>query len=141
MDIVSSEKITKGKLGGKTFLYNPPEITEDSTVTYNEVKTSGMSYPALVYGGGEVKTISFTIYLNDQKKQGATKDFIKHLDSYLPKERKSGYQFKAPKSLKFAFGWYVKTCRLQSMSKRIIAFSPKLTPIEAEIDVVLAVIG
>lgn len=140
MDIVRRDKITKGTLAGKKFLYNPTGFEDNTTVTYNQVRTAGMSYPAFVYGGAEARAINFTIYLNDAVEPGITKSFISHLRNFVPSERKKGFQFKAPKKLIFSFGWYVKECHLENINTRYLAFSPELMPIEAEVDVTLLLI-
>lgn len=140
MQLVSRDKITKGTLGGRPFLYNPSSFQDSIAVTYNEVKTCGMSYPVPVYGGGEMRTINFDIYLNDKVEPGVTRKFISHLHGYLPPSRKKGYQFKAPPVLIFSFGWFVKDCRLQSMNIDYTAFSPDLQPIEATVNVTLLLI-
>lgn len=140
MFIVSRDKITKGTLGGKPFLYNPTEFSDSTKITYNEVKTCGMSYPAFVYGGGEARVVSFVLYLNDQKEPGITKSYIRHLHSFLPPERKKGYQFKSPKTIMFSFGWYVKECLLEGLDANYLAFSPTLEPIEAEVTVTLKLV-
>lgn len=140
MNIVTRDKISKGTLGGRKFLYNPTNFTDNIAVTYNTVKTCGMSYPAFVYGGGEPRSITFTIYLNDQVEPGVTKSFISHLHSFIPPARKKGYQFVSPKPIIFSFGWFVKECHLQNMDINYLAFSPQLQPTEAEVTVTLLII-
>lgn len=140
MEIVSRDKITKGTLGGKPFVFNPESFNDSTTITYNEVKTCGMSYPAFVYGGGEVRQVSFTIYLNDAVEEGVTQKFISHLRNFIPSERKVGYQFKAPKRIVFSFGWYVKECFLTELNIDYKAFSTDLRPIKAEANVTLNLI-
>lgn len=140
MELVPKHKITKAKLGGKEFLYNPANFHDSQTITFNDLKTAGMSYPIMTYGGGERRTISFEIYLNDKVKAGITKEFIAHLNSYLPTARKTGYQFDSPSSLVFAYGWFVKDCRLINMEIDYTAFTPTLQPMEATVQLTLAVI-
>ena len=139
MYLVPKDKITKGTFGGKKFLYNPTSFKDNTSINYNEVQTCGMSYPAFVYGGGQSRVLTFEIYLNDQVEKGITRSFISHLRTFLPPERKSGYQFKAPKTLVFSFGWFVKECRLQSVDIDYTAYSPQLQPIEATATVTLLV--
>jgi Contractile injection system tube protein len=140
LQLAPKGKITKASLGGKKFLYNPNQIDDSNPVTYNGVKTAGMSYPVPVYGGGEQRTITFEIYLNDRVQAGITKSYIKHLEGFLPPKKKTGYQFKAPKKCKFAFGWLVEDCYLIDLQKSITAWTPTLQPIEATLTVTLAVI-
>lgn len=140
MQIVSKDKITKGTLGGRKFLYNPSGFQDTLSVTYNEVRTCGMSYPVPVYGGGDQRVINFDIYLNDKVEAGVTQKFISHLHSYIPPARKKGYQFKAPKRIVFSFGWFVKECYLQNMDITYSSFSPDLRPIEATVNVTLLII-
>ena len=140
MYLVPRDKITKGTFGGKKFLYNPTSFTDTTAITYNEVKTCGMSYPAFVYGGGTARTITFDIYLTDQVEKGITRSFISHMRTFLPPEKKKGYQFKAPKTVVFSFGWFVKECHLQNMDVNYTAFSPELQPIEATVTVTLLII-
>ena len=140
MQLVSREKVTKGTLGGKPFLYNPASFQDSISVNYNEVQTCGMSYPALVYGGGAQRSINFDIYLNDKVEPGITRSFISHLHSYIPPAKKTGYQFKAPKKIVFSFGWFVKECYVQSMEIDYSAFSPQLQPIEATVNITLLLV-
>lgn len=139
MNIISRDKITRARLGNYTFLYNPENYTESTSIKYNEVTTCGMSYPRVVFGGSDLKTITFTVYLNDQVMSGVTKSFFRFIDSYLPKRTKT-HIFKPPKDIKFVFGSYVRTCKIQSVEKRPMSFSAKLTPIEAEVDITLIMI-
>lgn len=140
MELVPRSKITKGKLAGMDFLYNPSAFQDSQSVTYNELKTAGISYPIPTYGGGNQRNVTFDIYLNDRVQSGITKVFINKLSSHLPKARKKGYQFQPPEPLIFAFGWYVKECLLADMQIEYTAFSPELRPIEAKVTVTLAVI-
>lgn len=140
MNLVSRDKITKGTIGGKPFLYNPSSFQDSMGVNYTEVQTCGMSYPVPVYNGGQLRTITFDIYLNDKVEAGITRSFISHLHNYLPPARKTGYQFKAPPSFVFSFGWFVKECRLQKMDIDYTSYSPDLRPIEATVTVTLIII-
>lgn len=138
--LVPRSKVTKAKLGGKSFLYNPAGFQDTIAVTYNDIKVPGMTYPIMTYGGGERRNISFEIYLTDKVKAGITKDFIAHLNTFLPVAGKAGYQFAAPRTISFAFGWFVKDCWLTNMDTQYTAFSPQLDPIEATVTVTLAII-
>lgn len=140
MELVPRHKPVKAKLGGLEFLYNPTSFHDSHTVTYNDLKTAGISYPIMTYGGGERRNITFEVYLNDKVKPGITKKFIEHLQSYLPPARKEGYQFVSPKPITFAFGWFVKDCYLTNLEIDYTAFSPDLQPIEATVQITLAVI-
>ena len=140
MQLVPRTKVTKAKLGGKSFLYNPPTLRDSQGMTMNEIATPGISYPILGYGRGNTRTISFDIYLTDKKQAGITKSFITHLEQFLPPPKKQGYQFKAPKQITFAYGFLVKDCWLVQMDVEYTAFSPQLEPIEANVSVTLNVI-
>lgn len=140
MELTPKNKITKASLGGMKFLYNPNSISDSQTVTFNDLKTAGMSYPVMTYGGGERRLLNFDIYLSDKVQDGITKKFISNLETYLPKARKKGYQFSSPKSIRFTYGWLVKDCYLINMETNYTAFSPTLQPIEATVNVSLAVI-
>lgn len=141
MNLVSREKITKGTLGGRSFLYNPTTFQDMTSVTYNSVKTCGMSYPVPVYGGAEMRTVTFTLYLDDQVEAGVTKSFISHLRSFLPPERAVGYQFVTSKKIRFSYGWFVKDCYLQDLSINYTSVSNTLQPISAEVEVTLIIIS
>jgi hypothetical protein len=140
IELTPRKVITKASLGGMKFLYNPNTIQDVDSITYNDLRTAGISYPVLVYGGGESRVISFDVYLNDKVEAGITKKFITNLEKYLPPRRKSGYQFVPPPKIQFAFGWMVLDCYLYSLQKNYTAFSPKLEPIEATLNVSLKVI-
>lgn len=139
MQLVPNHKITKARLGGKPFLYNPKSFQDTIAVTYNDLKM-GMSYPVMTYGGGDRRTVTFDIYLNDYAEKGITKSFIAHLHSYLPPASTKGYQFRGAKPISFAFGWFVKDCWLTEMNTNYTKFSPQLEPIEATVTVTLAII-
>lgn len=139
MQLTPRSKITKAKLGGRSFLYNPSSFQDNTSITYNEIKVPGMTYPIFGYGGGNSRTITFDIYLNDKVEAGITQSFISHLRNFIPPERKVGYQFKAPKMISFAFGWYVKDCWLKDININYSAFSPQLDPIEATVTVTLLI--
>lgn len=140
MELTPKNKITKASLGGMKFLYNPNTISDSQTTTYNDLKTAGMSYPVMTYGGGERRVLSFEIYLSDKVQDGITKKFISNLEKYLPKARKKGYQFSSPKAIRFTYGFLVKDCYLLNMETSYTAFSPTLQPTEATVTVSLAVI-
>lgn len=140
MRLGSAMKVTKGKLGGITFMYNPTAFTDNQGVNWNELTTAGMSYPAYTYGGGKARTITFVIYLNDKVQPKITDTFMRRLEKYLPTPSKKGYLFKAPSTIQFAFGSFVKDCKLVDMNCEVISFSPALVPIEANVSVTLNVI-
>jgi Contractile injection system tube protein len=140
MQLSPTSVITKGKLGGMAFMYNPSSYTDSGGVNWNEMQSAGMSYPNLVYGGGRTRQLTFTIYLNDKVQTGITKRFIDNLEKFLPPARTKGYQFISAKTIQFAFGSFVKDCKLADINKEILAFSPQLVPIEANVTVVLNVI-
>lgn len=140
MELVPRTKITKAKLGGKSFQYNPNTYSDKTSTTFNEIKTPGISYPILAYGGGNTRNITFEIYLNDKMEKGVTESFIRHIRAYIPVEAKKGYQFKAPKPITFAFGQLVKDCWLVDLEVTPTAFAPNLDRIEATITVTLAII-
>lgn len=142
----SRNVVTKARLGGKEFLYNPNEFTDNIGVEYSDIKAPGMSYPIIGYAGGKTRTIQFTIYLNGRDPrfknmdEGAeyVKQWIAHLHSYIPPA--GGTQFRSPPRLEFAFGWFVKETLLQDMQIRYKAFTPNLQPLEAEVDITLIII-
>ena len=140
MDLAPRYKVTKAKLGGLEFLYNPSSFDDAIAVTYNDLKTAGISYPILGYGGGDRRTVTFDIYLNDKVKAGITKKWINHLETFVPPRRKKGYQFVAPKKMIFAYGVFVAECYLTNMNVQRTAFYPNLDPLEATIQVTLALI-
>lgn len=140
MELAPRTKVTKGRLGSLTFQFNPSGFVDNIGVNYNELTSAGISYPILTYGGGQTRTVSFTIYFNDKFGSGVTQKSIAILNNYLPPARKTGFQFVSPKSIIFAFGWFVKDCLLQSMQVEYLAFSPDLRPIEANVSVTLIVI-
>jgi hypothetical protein len=139
-ELTPRKAITKASLGGMKFLYNPNAIQDTDSIVYNDLKTAGMSYPLMTYGGGDRRIISFDVYLNDKVQDGITKKFIDNLRTFLPKPRSKGYQFESPSSIQFAFGWLVVDCYLYNMQVNYSAFSPTLQPIEATINISLAVI-
>lgn len=129
--------ITKGKLGGMNFMYNPTNLVDSQSVNYTDLATPGMSYPEDIYSGGNARTLSFTIFLSDKVQDGITKKFIDNIEKYLPKK---GTMFNKPNAIRFAFGLFVADCRLVTLDKDITKFSPSLVPIEANLTVVLRVI-
>lgn len=129
--------ITKGKLGGMNFMYNPTSISDTQSATYSELATPGMSYPEYIYSGGNSRVITFSIYLNDKVESGVTQRFINHLQTYLPNRN---IYFSKPSDIRFAFGLFVVDCKLESLQVDITKYSPTLVPIEATLTVSLKVI-
>lgn len=140
MLLAPKTKLTKGKIGGKSFQFNPASFSDDITVTYNALTSAGITYPIPVYGGGEVRQISFDLMLSDKFEKGITKAFIAHLHSFLPQANAKGSKrFVAPKKLKFAFGWFVKDCYLASLQTEYTEFSPTLEPWGATVRITLTI--
>jgi hypothetical protein len=140
MILAPRHAITKGKLGGMSFMYNPTAFTDSHGVNWNELQSVGMSYPVPVYGGGRQRQLTFSIYLSDKVEPGITKRFIGNLHSYIPPANTPLYQFRSPRTIQFAFGWFVKDCKLADMQIEYTKFSPSLEPIEATVMVILNVI-
>jgi Contractile injection system tube protein len=140
MRLAPRSRITKGKLGGLSFMYNPSTFTDSQSVNWVDLTTAGMTYPEMVYGGGNTRTITFTIFVSDKIQPGITKRFKDHLQKYLPPKRSSAYNFKSPPNIQFAFGWFVVDCKLLTLDFEHTKFSPSLQPIEGNITVTLNVI-
>lgn len=136
--LAPSTTVTKGKLGGMKFMYNPTTYSDSQSVTYNDQAITGMSYPNIIYQGGNTRTISFVIYLSDKVQNGITEKFIKNLQTYLPKTGLKN-RFAAPKKIRFAFGRFVKDCYLVGVEPEPRKFSPSLKMIEANVTVTLIV--
>jgi hypothetical protein len=139
MLLVPRNRVTKGKLGGKSFLFNPSAFHDNLAVQYNQISSAGISYPILTYGGGVQRDLSFTLYLNDALQPGITKEWAAHIHTFLPPSQQ-GFQFKAPPIIQFAFGWFVKDCYLTAAPIDYTEFSPDLEPTEATINITLLVI-
>lgn len=137
-------EITKGRLGGKPFLYNPSSFKDNIRINYAEIAPPGISYPIPQYVGGELRTIEFTLYFNAKSYNGSSvvgseyiKQWIAFLNNYLPK---ANSQYTKPKILEFAFGWFVKNTYLKSMITDYLGFTYDLQPAEANIDIILIII-
>jgi hypothetical protein len=137
MRFAPRSSITKGKLGGMDFMYNPTDIADSQSVTWSELSIPGASYPYMRFSGGNTRVLTFSIYLNDKVSSGITNKFIKNLEKYLPSK---GTMFKTPATIRFAFGAFVADCKLASLDKSITKFSNSLVPIEATLTVTLNVI-
>lgn len=143
----SRNAVTKGRLGGRPFIYNPSEFTHEIGVGYSAIESPGISYPYIGYEGGRLHTISFDIYLNgrglhkgDDEGAEAVMEWIRWLHSFLPPQN-NGKQFRKPPDLEFAFGWFVKITKLANYKARYTMFTPDLRPLEATISVELIVKG
>lgn len=140
MLLAPKTKLTKGKIGGKAFQFNPASFQDNISVTYNPITSAGITYPLLSYGGGEVRQINFELFLCDRFEAGITKSFIAHLHSFLPQANAKGSKrFVAPKKIQFAFGWFVKDCFLAGLDVDYTDFSPTLQPWEATVRVTLTI--
>lgn len=132
--------VTKGRLGGKPFIYNPTSFRDTINVEYSEIKSPGISYPIPQYAGGSLRTIEFTLYFNTKGvniDSNAIRGWINFLNNYLPK---ADSQYSKPKILEFAFGWFVKNTYLKSMHPEYLAFSHDLQPTEVSIPITLIII-
>lgn len=134
-------RITKGRIGRVEFQYNPELFSDNIGVEWSTVKGAGASYPIPVYSGGQLRTIDFTIYIDGVEKPGYVRKVVNELHTYIPQAKTGGkYQFQSPKSLIFAFGWFVKECLLQSMQIEYNMFTPDLQPLRATIQLTLIII-
>jgi len=143
--------VTPAYLGGhgremKKFIYNPSNFSDSIRVNYKEISSPGISYPVITYAGGATRRISFEIYLNgralgvgDDEGAEKVKEWIAHLHAYLPPA--NGSQFHVPPLIDFSFGWFVKTCVLESMDPiQYQMFTQKLQPLVAIVPVRLIII-
>lgn len=143
MALPSSRSVTKGRLGGKPFMYNPSGFTNTISVEYQGLKAPGISYPILGYSGGETETIELELYLNGigsgyEKGSRYVRDWISHLESFIP--QRGGRNFNPPKTLEFAFGWFVRDTRIEEMIPEYKDFTPDLQPLEVTIRLKLLVV-
>lgn len=133
-------KVSKGSINGYEFMYNPEEFRDSISVAWNETQGSGMNYPDYMYGGGETRTVDFTLYVTDAKQEGYTRKFISQLHTLIPPAGNRGLQFKANKPVIFSLGWFVKDVLVASYNITYTGFSPDLQPTEAVIDVSLIIL-
>jgi len=124
------------------FQYNPEEFTDSQGVEYREIKSPGISYPAFQYVGGEVRTVEFTLFLDNMENKKATnkvEETIKFVEQFLPTSNK-GSKYTPPPSMLFAFGWFVKECLLVRATPRYTMFDRSLRPLRAELDITLNIV-
>lgn len=140
------QPVIKGRLGGKPFMYNPSTFSHDlGGADYATLTSPGISYPLFSYVGGKAKNIKFTLYLNarmmdigDSAGSAIIQSWISFLEEYLP--QKSRGRFKPPPDIEFAFGTFVKRCKLLEAPVEQLAFTPSLEPIEVSIEISLLIL-
>lgn len=130
------KNLNTGKIN--KFLYNPEQFSTSRNVNYSEISAPGSSYPVFQYVGGEVKTITFDLFLYGNKDEVRTQ--IKFLEGFMPEE-KSKTLFKRPPLMLFAFGSYIKTCILEGYSEEFGLFHSDLRPRIAIIRLSLKVVA
>lgn len=134
------ENVSTGRI--LRFQYNPESFHDDIAVEYRDIKSPGISYPIYQYVGGEARTVSFTLFLdNRETRRGANRvrETINFLNSLLPVANR-GRQFTAPSRAIFGFGWFVKPCILVAMPTNYREFDRNLQPLRAEVEVQLKII-
>lgn len=124
-----------------TFQYNPPEFEDSHMVNYAPLTSPGMSYPMFQYVGGEVRRVTFELFLDarEDPTRSLVKKHIAFLHDFIPRAN-SGKAFTPPAIMVFAFGWFVKNCLLEDMKIRYEMFDEELNPIRATVQLTLAVI-
>jgi hypothetical protein len=124
------------------FQYNPEEFSDSQTIEYRAIKSPGISYPVYQYVGGEVRTISLTLFLDNMETTSSTnkvKETIDFLNNFLPTPNR-GTRYAPPPSMTFGFGWFVKECLLIEMNTRYTMFDRKLQPLRAEVELSIQVV-
>jgi hypothetical protein len=139
-----TEAIVKGRLGGRKFQYNPPQFSDNLNMKIQDIASPGISYPVVEVLGAETETIKFDLYLNgrglfqgDDKGADYVEDWIKFLQGYMPPQKQTKIQFFKQKTIEYAFGPYVKTCRLKSMPIDRTGFTRDARTLEATIHISL----
>lgn len=141
-------KLTKGAIRNNStkktlrFQYNPESFTDDVSVKYRDIESPGISYPIFQYTGGDVRTIEFTLFLDNVENSGSTNKItsaMSFIDAFLPPANK-GRKYSPPPTMTFSFGWFVKDCVLESRQVEYTMFDRNLNPLRAEVTLRLRVI-
>lgn len=140
-------QVVKGRLGGRPFQYNPTQFIDNINLKLVDIASPGISYPIIQFLGAETRTVDFDLYLNgrglfkgDDAGAEYVKDWISFLHGYLPPQKQTKVQFFKQPTVEFAFGWFVKTCRLRAMPIDYTGFTYDLKPLEATIHISLAIL-
>lgn len=121
------------------FLYNPDEFSDRHSVEYSELDGVTCSYPDFQFVRGNAKTIDLKLFLYDSNGNDVINQ-IKFLNSFLPPAFRNK-KAKAPPALIFAFGWYVKKCKLDEISVKYDMFDANLNPVKATATLKLTALG
>jgi hypothetical protein len=149
--VIYNPTVTKGYLINTqnnakiNFQYNPEKFNDKQSVNYSQIKSPGMSYPRYQYVGGEVRQVSFELFLDatgwsrDDMDNSPIRGMINYLNNFTP-DANSGSQFTAPPTLIFGFGWFVKECVLTNFDTDYQMFTPDLQPLRAIVTLTLSLI-
>ncbi|MBO8161158.1 MAG: hypothetical protein H0Z24_05930 [Thermosipho sp. (in: Bacteria)] len=137
------KKISKAKLiiNGKimSFPFNPEKFRKAVGIEYSEIKSAGTNYPINQFSGGKTAEITFDIYLNAREGHDV-KGFIAFLNDGLPYERYTPPFNVPPPDVIFAYGWFVKRCKIKEFTTDYTMFDRDLNPLEAKINLTLIIV-
>lgn len=121
---------TTGKV--KEFLFNPESLSDQRSVSFNEISSPGSSYPRFQYIKGDARSLSLNLFLRDTKK-GTVKDYLNFIEDFLP----SGSRFKKPPVLIFAMGSDVRECILTDLQRSFEEYDKNLNPTQVTVSLSL----
>lgn len=122
-----------------TFMFNPNAIKTSRKTNFNTYGGCGIPYPRHQYVGGEVETISFSLYLYDSATSTIHKN-ITFMEGLMPSKNPSD-GFKLPPVVYFAFGSsFTEKCVVTGLSKTHTNFDSALGTTEITFDIELEVV-
>lgn len=136
-------KLSKCKLKiGKYLIeapFNPTSFRKSVSVEYAETAGATSNYPIMQYSGGVTPVIEVEFYLNARSEGHDLKGVIAVLQDALPWERSKLPVNAPPHPIIFAYGWFVKKCRLVNLDIDYTMFDKNLEPIEARVKMSLKI--
>lgn len=139
-----ARKLAKAKLKVGNTVYtvpfNPSSFTNTIAVDYAETMGAGANYPLLQFAGGRTPEIQVQFYLNARTEGHDIQKFINTLKETIPYENNKSPFNTPPKEVIFAYGWFVKKCKVVQIDYNFTMFDRNLKPIEAVVNVTLKVI-
>ena len=132
----------KIKVGKQTIEapFNPSSFRKSVGVEYAETAGATANYPIMQYSGGTTPEIPVEFYLNARTEGHDLRGFINLLQDTLPWERTKPPFNTPPQPIIFAYGWFVKKCRLTNLDIEYTMFDKNLEPIEAKVSMTLKVL-
>lgn len=111
----------------KSFMYNPPELEYERSVTYADISAPGLPYPNTQFVKGNARSFTVELFIFDKPYTGRYKEYMLFLGEFLPPETNvSGYT--RPPDMTFCFGFFIRKCVMESFTVKVEDWDRNLNP-------------